>query len=285
MHELARFLKGWFTFSSFVSKQVHEEERCLKLKNQRFQIITMIPQLFHSSSRSFSLNGKVVVATGSAPTDQYEAIKAIHEAGATVVLTGSDRSQNNESILSSRQGRRTHDIALKLDSRERCRTALGKILNQFGRIDVLLHSNSTSLANTSPQGKKDPSSQLICSQIFGAHMANHGGGSILNLVADSFNNRNDHESSLLAHRSAFLQTRYLANYWRNENVRVNAICPEGLFLHHWRLSLDSLEGLIPLSRLSDSPDYQAAIVYLATDAAKDVSGSTFIIQRDAPCLN
>lgn len=73
-------------------------------------------------------------------------------------------------------------------------------------------------------------------------------------------------------------TRYLATYWGKENIRVNTFTPSGV----WRETQDEhfLKNYcdrIPIGRMAQEDEYNGAIVFLASDASKYMTGSNIIM--------
>jgi NAD(P)-dependent dehydrogenase (short-subunit alcohol dehydrogenase family) len=72
-------------------------------------------------------------------------------------------------------------------------------------------------------------------------------------------------------------TRYLCTYWAEQNVRVNAICPGGVFAGQSDEFTQRLNKLIPLGRMAREDEYQAAIVFLMSDASSYMTGAVISI--------
>ncbi len=78
-------------------------------------------------------------------------------------------------------------------------------------------------------------------------------------------------------------TKYLATYWADKNVRVNAICPGGVFDNQESGFVKKLTNLIPLGRMADKDEYKATIIYLISDASSYMTGSAVIVDGGRTC--
>jgi NAD(P)-dependent dehydrogenase (short-subunit alcohol dehydrogenase family) len=133
---------------------------------------------------------------------------------------------------------------------------------------------------------------FICSKVFGSNMAKQGNGVILNIASDLSiiapdqriykNNSNELQNvkpiTYSVIKSGLIgMTKYLATYWNESNVRVNAISPGGVYEKQDSEFVNRLTKLIPLGRMASPDEYKSAIQFLCSDASSYMTGQNLVI--------
>ena len=139
-----------------------------------------------------------------------------------------------------------------------------------------------------------------CSKSIGTHMASTGGGVILNIASDlgiiapdqriyslEAVPRNEQPVkpvtySVVKHAIIGL-TKYLATYWADDNVRVNSLSPGGIYTDQPDDFVEKLSALIPMGRMASSDEYQAAVLFLVSQASSYMTGSNLVIDGGRTC--
>ena len=134
---------------------------------------------------------------------------------------------------------------------------------------------------------------FICSKVFGSEMAKQGKGVIVNIASDlsiiapdqriyksdnSTESQNVKPITYSVIKSGLIgMTKYLATYWSESNVRVNALSPGGVYENQNSEFVDRLTKLIPLGRMASPDEYKSAIQFLCSDASSYMTGQNLVI--------
>jgi NAD(P)-dependent dehydrogenase (short-subunit alcohol dehydrogenase family) len=261
----------------------------------------------------FDLSGRVAIITGGAGLLGREHAQAIAGAGGVPVLL--DISERTESIGTALGGwGRQTDITSEADLEE----CLSRVQERFGRIDILINNaaNNPKMEKWAdvnflrfenfplPQWCADLSvgvtGAFLCSRVFGGEMAQRGRGVIVNVASDLAligpDQRIYRQPSVAEHlqpvkpvtysvvKSALVGlTRYLATYWADRGVRVNAISPGGVYNGQPDEFVAKLTQLIPMGRMANVDEYRGAILFLCSDASSYMTGANLVVDGGRTC--
>ena len=73
-------------------------------------------------------------------------------------------------------------------------------------------------------------------------------------------------------------TRYLATYWRGSGMRANTISLGGVYTSDLDTEFVArIRNLIPLDRMATLGEYNAAILFMISDASQYINGQNIVI--------
>jgi NAD(P)-dependent dehydrogenase (short-subunit alcohol dehydrogenase family) len=259
---------------------------------------------------SFDLCGSRALVTGAAGLLGQEHAVALAEIGAEVILT--DIAEPGliaaQSTLAPLFGDRIRTAIMDVT----CEQSILQLAESLGPVDVLVNNaaidpkvgkgggpelsrlENFSLEEWNRQISVGLSGAFLCSKIFGARMAERRNGVILNLASDlsviAPDQRlyyrpdvEEHEQPVKPVTYSVIKTgmlgltRYLAAYWAEKGVRVNAISPGGVFNNHPDEFVKRLSQLIPMGRMADPSEYRAAVQFLCSPASSYLTGQNIVI--------
>lgn len=138
-----------------------------------------------------------------------------------------------------------------------------------------------------------------CCQIFGGAMAEAGRGSIVNIASTYgivgpdqrlYEHLRDggepfYKPAVYSASKAGLigLTRYLAAYWGDAGVRVNALTPGGVLAGQDAEFVRRYADRTPLGRMAHRDEYDGAVVFLLSRAASYMTGSNLVVDGGFTC--
>lgn len=267
----------------------------------------------------FELKGKVCVLTGGAGFLSRQFTQAILDAQGIVCLLDIDAVRLNQRVVqfAKKYPGRCAGFPADITSEESVANAYRAIVKKFHRVDALINNaannpkmeagakNFSRLENfPDTQWEQDLAVGLtgsfVCAKVFGSRMAKQKRGVIVNMSSDLgiiapdqriYRKKGVREEaqpvkpvtySVVKHGVIGL-TKYLATYWAQKGIRVNALCPGGVYNDQPGEFVQKLSALIPLGRMARADEYNAAVLFLLSDASSYVTGATLIMDGGRTC--
>ena len=258
---------------------------------------------------NFSLKDKVIVVTGGTGILGNSFVNAIVEAGGAVGILGRKESVAEERAEAiNKNGGRAIALVADVTNEQQLTTAREKVVNAFGRIDGLVNAAGGNMPDGVLKPEEDIFSMnlegmrkvmdlnlwgtLLPTQIFGQAIAQHGGGSIVNI--SSMNSKRAITRVLgynMGKAAVDCYTQWFAVELANrygDKIRMNALAP-GFFLTEQNRSLltkgegeyTERGGLVikqtPFKRFGNPDELKGALVWLLSDASVFVTGTMICV--------
>jgi len=254
-----------------------------------------------SSLDLFKLDGRVALVTGGARGLGYFAAEGLAEAGAEVAICGRDVSGKLAEARRKIEALGKSCIAIRCDvTREAEVVDMARRVKQhYGRCDVLVNNAGIGGIVPSDQMTAEAWTQMLqtnltgtflCCRELGKLMIEQGSGSIINLSSE--NGQVGFAYGMAAYATTKIGviglTRSLAVEWGKHGIRVNALLP-GNMQEGMMEALQDTEGpvfqlagkplldLTPLGCFGTGDDMKGAVVFLASNASRYVSGAKLVV--------
>lgn len=257
----------------------------------------------------FDLTGKVAAVTGGSGILGRTMCTGLAKQGANVMILDrnpeSGEALKAEILAAGYQADFFETDVLSLDVLKAVRE---KILSKYGRIDILINGAGGNMPKASIQPDQrffdldvaavravmelNYFGTLYSTMVFAEPMCEQRKGSIINISSASAERPltvvmgYGSAKAAVKNLTQWLAVEFATKY--GEGVRVNALCPGFLLTDQNRFLVATPEGELsprgklivnntPMRRLGDPQELLAAVIYLASDEASFVTGSTAIV--------
>lgn len=240
------------------------------------------------------LKDKVVAITGAAGGIGRALVARFVDEGAIVV--GLDIDGAALAHLEQSQPR-CHPRRLDITDHSAVRDAIGAIVADQGRIDVLVNNAGYDVARQFVDTDPALWEKVIAINLTGPLNMHHavlpvmiakGGGRIVNIASDAGRVGSSGESVYSACKGGIVAfTKTIARETARDNIRVNAVCPGPTDTPLLRSFLgegdygqklyDGLQRAIPLRRLGRPDDLAGIVTFLSSDDADYITGQVISV--------
>jgi NAD(P)-dependent dehydrogenase (short-subunit alcohol dehydrogenase family) len=254
-----------------------------------------------SVKKLFDLSGKVALVTGGSRGLGLQMAEALGEMGATVAITARKQAELDEARAGLKaQGVEVLTIAGDLAKLESIPGMVDRALEKFGAIDILVNNAGTNWGAPAEDYPADGwhkvmnlniNALFFLTQDVGRRcLIPRRSGKIVNIASVAGLRGNElPEMRTIAYntsKAAVINlTRALAAEWGHYNINVNAICPGFFPSKMTRGVLDKIEPAIikrtPLHRIGGDEDLKGAIVFLASEASRHITGHALVVDGGA----
>jgi len=246
------------------------------------------------SKELFDLHEQVAIVTGtSRGLGQYLA-RALAKAGADLVLTSRNRDHlaDFEKEIKS-LGRRAISLELDVRNRDSIERMVAEAEKEFGRIDILVNNAGCNVRKPALDITWDDWNLILDTNLRGSFfvaqavargMISRGYGRIINIGSVTSVAGYAGLAPYGASRGGIRQlTMSLADDWGKYGVTVNCLAPgwfqteQNKTLYQNEKWVEYLCDRIPVRRPGQPNDLDAAVIFLAAEASRYVTGQTLLV--------
>lgn len=262
----------------------------------------------------FDLTGRVAVVTGGVGLLGAEFCRTLVEAGAAVAVVDLNASAS-QAVADSLTNSGYKALALPTDitQPDSVNAAVEKVLSTFGRLDVLVNSAALDPKfdpdavnkGITPGAFEDYPLDLwnsalnvnltgmfLMTQACVKPMIQQGKkGSIINICSTYGLNGPDQriyikEGRRVAFKPIYYTvtkagvmgfTKYLAAYYAETEIRVNALTPGGVFNNHEDYFVKNYSAKTILGRMAKKDEMNGALLFLASEASSYMTGNNVVV--------
>ncbi|HEX7044962.1 MAG TPA: SDR family oxidoreductase [Burkholderiales bacterium] len=253
-----------------------------------------------SVKQLFDLTGKTALITGGSRGLGLQMAEALGEMGAKVALTArkADELETAAAAL-ARQGIEVLTIPHDLSKTETIPGMVGQVIERLGGIDILVNNAGATWGAPAEEHPPEAWHKVMNLNVHGTFfltqevgrrcMIPKRAGKIINIASIAGlagNPPGMHTIAYNTSKGALVNfTRALAAEWGRYGINVNAICPGFFPSKMSRGILEKIEqaviAMTPLQRLGGDEDLKGAVVFLASDASRHITGQYIAVDGGA----
>ena len=240
----------------------------------------------------FRMDDKVVVITGASSGLGCGFARAFTEAGAHVVLGA--RREEQLTALADELRAAGHGVVTRVTDvadPDACTALVAAGMDEFGRIDSLINNAGVGTAVPALRETPEQFRSVIDVNLMGAYWMAQACGRVMEPGSSIVNissvlgliKSNLPQAAYASSKAAVVGlTRDLSQQWAGrKGIRVNAVAP-GYFASEMTDTLppgelESVQQITDLQRMGEQQELDAAVLFLASDAASYVTGITLAV--------
>jgi len=256
-----------------------------------------------SVKRLFDLTGKVALVTGSSRGLGLQMAEALGEMGAKLAIT----ARKADELAAARahlekQGIEVLAVTNDLSKFDEIPGLVSHVLDRYGKIDILVNNAGVAWSAPAEDHPFDAWIRVIDLNVNGMFLLTREvgkrafipqkSGKVIVTASIAGLRGNPPDIQTIAYNTskgaAVNFVRALAAEWGRHNINVNAICP-GFFPSKMSSGImeklgDRIVAATALGRVGGDEDLKGAVVFLASEASRHVTGHALTVDGGSSCF-
>lgn len=268
-----------------------------------------------NGSNLFSVKERIAIITGGLGQIGAEFVKEFLRGEAFVAVFGRDVSEEKQKKAFPAEVLENPALRffpVDITNKETIVSALDEVEALWGTPNILINNAGVDTQPSAPPSVSGPFEDFpeavfrevvevnlvgtfLVTQVVGARMARAGRGSIINVgsiygmlspIQDIYAYKAEKTGvpfikpvAYSASKSGIYNlTRYCATYWGKKGVRVNTLTPSGVYRNTQDIEFQTNYcNRMPMGRMAQPDEYNGAVIFLASDASKYMTGSNLVV--------